>query len=130
MRKMVFQFSKKNKNKKTKKKNNEMIFFFSMEYHVYWLLKNSCFEMFGEGKYSLFSSQKVDENMISIEYWKVLVLQFWEMGNMVFFRGKKLMERWYLRITEKFLFWIFRRWKIRCFFQPKIDEKMIFNRSF
>ena len=29
------------------------------------------------------------------------------------------MERWYLQITEKFLFWTFRRWKIRSFFQPK-----------
>ena len=83
MRKMVFQFSKKtkkqNKNKKTNKQTNKKQWddiFFSMEYHVYWLLKNSCFKIFGEGKYSLFSSQKVDGNMIFIEYWKVLVLQF------------------------------------------------------
>ena len=38
---------------------------------------------------------------------------------MVFFWAKRLMERWYLLITEKFLFWSFRRWKIRSFFQPK-----------
>ena len=35
-----------------------------MEYHVYWLLKSSCFELFGDGKYDLFFSQKVDGKMI------------------------------------------------------------------
>ena len=59
-----------------------------MEYHVYWLLKSSCFELFGDGEYSLYGA-------------------------------KKLMERWYLLITEKFLFWTFRRWELRSFFQPK-----------
>ena len=29
------------------------------------------------------------------------------------------MERWYLLITEKFLFWAFRWWEIRSFFQRK-----------
>ena len=32
---------------------------------------------------------------------------------------KKLMKRWYLLITEKILFWTFRRWEIRSFFEPK-----------
>ena len=41
------------------------------------------------------------------------------MGNTVFFRAKKLMERWYLLITEKFLFWPFWRWEIRVFFRAK-----------
>ena len=27
---------------------------------IYWLLKSSCFELFGDGKYGLFSSQEVD----------------------------------------------------------------------
>ena len=31
----------------------------------------------------------------------------------------KLMERWYLLISGKFWFWIFWRWKIRSFFEPK-----------
>ena len=90
-----------------------------MEYHVYWLLKGYCFEILGDGKYGLFSNQIVDGRMIFTEYWKVLVLKFWEMGNAVFFWAKKLMERWYLLISEKVLFWAFRWWKIRCFFQWK-----------
>ena len=55
---------------------------------IYWLLKISLFELFGDGKYGL----------------------FWV---------KKLMARWYLLVTEKFLFWTFRWWEIGVFFQPK-----------
>ena len=86
---------------------------------IYWLLESSCFELFGDGKYGLFSSQKVDRKMIFTDYWKVLVLNFSEMRNTVFFRAKKLMERWYLLTTGKFLFWTFRWWKIRSFLQRK-----------
>ena len=53
---------------------------------IYWLLKSSCFELFGYGKYGLFLSEKVDEKII---------------------------------FTEKFLFWTFRWWEIRSFFQPR-----------
>ena len=35
-----------------------------MEYHVYWLLKSSSFEIFGDEKYGLFLSQRVDRKMI------------------------------------------------------------------
>ena len=31
---------------------------------IYWLPKSSCFELFGDGKYDLFFSQKVDGKMI------------------------------------------------------------------
>ena len=74
---------------------------------IYWLLKSSCFNLFGNGKYGLFLSQKVDGKMIFIDYWKGLVLKFSVMGNTVFFWVTKLMERWYLLVTEKFLFWTF-----------------------
>ena len=63
---------------------------------IYWLLKRSCFELFGDGKYGLFLSQEVDGKMIFTGYWEVLVLNFSVMGNTVFFSAKKLMERWYL----------------------------------
>ena len=53
MRKMIFQLSKK--------RSDDI--FFSLEYHVYWLLKRSCFEIFGDGKRGLFLSQKVDGNI-------------------------------------------------------------------
>ena len=41
------------------------------------------------------------------------------MGNAIFFWVNKWMERWYLLVTEKFLFWNLRWWEIRSFFQPK-----------
>ena len=93
-------------------------YFLSMEFHVYWLLKSSCFELSGDGKYSIFSRQKVDGKMmltdysnvlvlnhsvigntvfsgpksdgkmISIDYWKGIVLNFSEIENMVFFEPK------------------------------------------
>ena len=94
---------------------------------IYWLLKSSCFELFDDGKYGLFLSQEVDGKMIFTGYWKVLVLNFSVMGNTVFFWVKKLMERWYLLVTDKFLFWTFRWWEIRSFFTQKVDGKMIFT---
>ena len=94
------------------------------------------------------------------DYWKVLVLNFPERRNTVFFEpkswwkdeiyqllesscfelygdgkyglfwAKKLMERWYLLITEKTLFWSFRRWEIQSFLSQKVDGKVIFPWSF
>ena len=66
------------------------------KYDIYWLLKSYCFELFGDGKYGIFFSQKVDVKMIFTDYWKVLVLNFSMMGNTVSFSAKKLMEIWYL----------------------------------
>ena len=74
---------------------------------------------FLEMKNMVFLSQKVDGNMIFTDYWKVLVLIFPGMRNTVFFWSKKLMERLYLLITEKFLFWTFWWWEIRSFFQSR-----------
>ena len=56
----------------------------------------------------VFLSQKVDGNMIFTDYWKVLVLIFSKMGNIVFSWAKNLTERWYLLIAGKFLLWTFR----------------------
>ena len=78
-------------------------------------------------KNMVFLSQKVYGNMIFTDYWKVLALIFLGMGNVVFFWAKKVMERWYLLITEKFLFWTFRWWEIRSFFSQGVDRKMIFT---
>ena len=71
----------------------------------------------------VFLSQKVDGNMIFTDYWKVLVLIFSEMGNTVFSWAKKLIERWYLLITEKVLLWNFRWWKIWSFFESRSSWK-------
>ena len=67
----------------------------------------------------VFLSQKVDGNMIFTDYWKVIVLTFSEMGNTVFSWAKNLTEIWYLLITGKFLFWTFRWWEIRSFFESR-----------
>ena len=74
-----------------------------------------------------FLSQKVDGDMIFTDYWKVLVLPFSEMGNTIFSWAKKLIERWYLLISEKVLFWTFRCWEIRSFLSQEVDGKMIFT---
>ena len=63
---------------------------------IYWLLKISCFQLSGGGKYGLFLSQEVDGKMIFTGYWKVLVLKLFVMGNTIFFSAKKLVERWHL----------------------------------
>ena len=77
----------------------------------------------------VFLSQKVDGNMISTDYRKVLVLIFSEMGNTntVFFWAKKLIERWHLVVTGKVLFWTFQWWKIRSFLIQEVGWKIIFT---
>ena len=89
------------------------------KYDIYWSLKSSCFDHFGNGKYGLFLIQKVDGKIIFTDYWKVLVLNFSVLGNTGFFWVTKLMEWWYLLVPEKFLFWTFRWWEIRPFCKPK-----------
>ena len=69
------------------------------EYDIYWLLKSSCFEPFGNEKHGL----------------------CW---------AKKLMERWYLLLTEKFCFAIVANGKYDPLFSQKVDGKIIFSLSF
>ena len=101
-----------------KAKNNEVLF--SLAWNIIFSdnLKVLVLKLL-EMKDMVFLSQKVDGNMIFTDYWKVLVLTFSEMGNTVFSWAKKLTEIWCLLITGKFLFWTFRWWEIRSFFQPK-----------
>ena len=75
----------------------------------------------------VFFEPKVGRKIIFAGYWKVFVLNFLVMGNAVFFWVKKLMERWYLLITENFLFWTFWWWKIQSFLSQEVDGNMIFN---
>ena len=42
---------------------------------IYWLRRSSCFELFGDGIYGLFYSQKVDGKMIFI--WSFLPTHRW-----------------------------------------------------
>ena len=89
------------------------------------LLKFLCWN-FRRWKIQSLFSQKVDGNLVFTDYWKFLVLNFSEMGNTVFFWAKELTKRWYLLITEKFMFWTFLRWEIQSFFDPKSWWKMTF----
>ena len=107
-------------------KNNEVIF--SLAWNIIFSDNLKVLVLkFLEMKDMVFLSQKVDGNMIFTDYWKVLVLIFSEMGNTVFSWAKKLIERWYLLITEKVLFWTFRWWEISSFLSQEVDEKMIFT---
>ena len=143
-------FSPQKKTKKKEKKNDRI---FSLALNiVYRLLKSHCFEFFGGGKYGLFWAktlieiwyllinekllfwnfrereipavlrQKVYENMIFTDYWNVLGDEKYGI-----FWCKKLMERWYLLVTEKFLFWAFPWWKMRSSLRQKVHGKMIFT---
>ena len=116
-----FVFFLKTKQNKQKKMLGQL---FSTEYHlliateplmeVWYLLITEKFLFLnfgggeggegGGGEYRLFLRQKVDGKMIFTGHWKVLVLNFLGMRNAVFIWGKMLMERWYLLVTERFLF--------------------------
>ena len=65
--------------------------------------------------------------MIFTDCGKVPVLILLEIGNTIFSWAKKLIERWYLLISEKVLFWTFRWWEIRSFLSQEVDGKMIFT---
>ena len=114
---MIFQFSK----------NGKMIFSVSWntmftDYRKVLVLN------FSEVGNTIFKP-KIDGKITFTDYWKFPVLNFSERGNTVFFWAKNLMEI-YLLITEKFLFWIFRKWEIRFFLSQKVDRKIIFTWSF
>ena len=98
-----------------------------MNYHVYCSLKGSYFQIFGDRKYGLFSSQKVDGKMIVTEYWKVLVLNFSKMGYTVFFGPKNWWKDDIYWLLESSCFELFGDGKYGLFFSEKIDKKMVFT---
>ena len=53
------------------------------KYDIYWLLKSSCFKLFGDGKYGLSLNQKFDLNVIFTCYFE-LSLTLQNLQNMVF----------------------------------------------
>ena len=70
-------------------------------------------------KNMVFLSRKVDGSMIFTGYWKVLVLTFSEIRNTVFSWAKEVTAIWYLPITGKFLFWTFRWLELRSFVESR-----------
>ena len=101
-----------------------------MEIWYLLIAEKFLFWSFWEWEIRPFLSQKVDGKMLFTDYWKVLVLNFSVIRNTAFFWVKKLMERWYLLINEKFLFWTLRWWEIGLFFSQKVDEKRIYTWPF
>ena len=77
------------------------------KYDISWLLKISCFELFGNGKYSLFWDKKL------MKRWYLLIT-----------------EKFLFWATKKLLFWTFQWWEIWFLFSQKVDVKKIFIQSF
>ena len=68
-----------------------------MEYHCLLVTEKFLVWTFGDGKYGLFEPKSWwKDDIYWIQYRKVLVLNFSERGNTVFFWAKMLMESWYL----------------------------------
>ena len=99
-----------------------------MEYHVYYFLKKFLF--FGDGKYAYFSIQKVDGNVLFTDYWQVLVLNFLEIENTVFFEPKSWWKDDLYCLLKVSCFELFDDWKYGLFFSQKVDEEMIFTCRF
>ena len=53
------------------------------KYDIYWLLKSPCFELFGDGKYGLFSAKMLIERWYLLGLFELSMI-FQELGNMVF----------------------------------------------
>ena len=98
-----------------------------MEYYVYWLLKSPCLEVSGDGKYGLFLSQKVNRKMIFADYWKILVLNFSEIGNTVFFEPKSWWEDDIYWLPKSSCFELFAEEEYGLLLSQKVDEKIIFT---
>ena len=92
------------------------------KYDIYWLRKSSCFDLFENGKYDLFLSQKVDGKMLFTSYWKVLVLNF-----------SAIVRSWckddIYWLTRSSCFELFGDGKYG-FFSQKVDGKMMYTWSF
>ena len=97
---------------------NKSDIFFSMEYHVYWWLKCCCFEFSGDKKPCIFEPKSWWKYHI---YWllKRSCFDLFRNGKYGLFWAKKLIERWYLLVTGKFLFRTFWWWEIWSFFSAK-----------
>ena len=101
--------------------NNEVIF--SLAWNIIFSNNSKGLVLkFLEIEDMIFLSQKVDGNIFT-DYCKVLALTFSKMGNTVFTWAKKLTEIWCLLISGNFLFWTFRWWVIRSFFESRSLKK-------
>ena len=87
---------------------------------IYWLLKCSCFDLFGNWKDGLLLRRKVDGKMIFTDDWKFLFWTFWWWEIRSFFESRSWWEDetylvflsfpWYSRTWEIWFFvqyWVF-----------------------
>ena len=95
----------------------------------YLLLKSSCFELFRDGKYGLFFSQKVDGKIMFSDYWNVLLLNFSEMGNTAFFETKSWWKNHIYWLLKSYCSELFGDGTYGLFFSQKGEGKMIFTWS-
>ena len=51
--------------------------------YVYWLLKSSCFELFGDRKYDYFLAKKLIERLYLLGLFEICTI-FQDLGNIVF----------------------------------------------
>ena len=101
-----------------------------MEYHVYWLLKSSCFEFFWDGKYGLVLAKKLMERWYLLIAEKLLFWTFWEWELWSFFEPASWWKDYIYWLLKSSCFEFFGDWKYGLFFSQKSDGKMIFNRLF
>ena len=117
-----------------KKKKKQSSIFSLARNIIYWLLRGPCFEFWGDGKHGLFEPKGWWKYDI---YWllEISCFEIFGDGKHGLFLDKKFIERWYLLITEKFLFWatekllfwIFLWWEIQSIFSQKFDIKIIYS---
>ena len=100
------------------------------KFDIYWLQKSYYFNLFENGKYGLFLSQKVDWKMIFTDYWKGLVLNFSVMENTVFFEPRSWWKDDIYWLRRSSCFELFGDGKYGLFYSRKVDGKIIFIWSF
>ena len=76
-----------------------------MENDIYWLLRSSCFELFGDGKYGLFSAKKLMERWYLLALFELPVI-FQDLGNMVFRAVNFVVSRSLFRVKDSPNFWL------------------------
>ena len=78
-------------------------------------------------KNMVFFSQKIDGNMIFTDCWKVLVLIFSGIGNIVFFEPKSWWKDDIYWLLKRSCFELFSDGKYGLFLSQEVDGKMIFT---
>ena len=76
-----------------------------MENDIYWLLRSSCFELFGDGKYGLFSAKKLMERWYLLALFELPMI-FQDLGNMVFRAVNFVVSRSLFRVKDSPNFWL------------------------